>query len=50
MLRAMDLALNFAKEQLALQYPDVDVVRLDELVADGLQQARYIVMDEESDV
>lgn len=48
MIRAMDSALNFAKGQLAEQYPDVDVVKLDELVADGLQRAKYEIMEEEN--
>ena len=48
LLRAMDSALSFAKRQLAEQFPEIPVYKLDELVADGLQQAKYEIMDDES--
>jgi hypothetical protein len=41
LLRAMDTALNFAKEQLAEKYPNITRSELEELVADGLQKAKY---------
>ena len=47
LLRAMDSALGFAKRQLAEQFPEIPVYKLDELVADGLQQAKYEIMDEQ---
>lgn len=47
LLRAMDSALSFAKRQLAEQFPEIPVYKLDELVADGLQQAKYEIMDDE---
>lgn len=48
LLRAMDAALTFAKEQLAERYPQITKSELEELVADGLQQAKYQLMEEES--
>lgn len=47
MIKAMDAALSFAKKQLAEQFPDVDIIRLDELVAEGLQIARYELAEDE---
>lgn len=47
LLRAMDSALGFAKRQLSEQFPEIPVYKLDELVADGLQQAKYEIMDEQ---
>lgn len=47
LLRAMDSALSFAKRQLAEQFPEIPTYKLDELVADGLQQAKYEIMDEQ---
>jgi len=47
LLRAMDSALSFAKRQLAEQFPEIPIYKLDELVADGLQQAKYEIMDEQ---
>lgn len=47
LLRAMDAALTFAKEQLAERYPQITRSELEELVADGLQQAKYQLMEEE---
>ncbi len=47
LLRAMDAALAFAKEQLAERYPEISRGELDSLVADGLQKAKYELMEEE---
>jgi hypothetical protein len=47
LLRAMDAALTFAKEQLNERYPQITKSELEELVADGLQQAKYQLMEEE---
>jgi hypothetical protein len=47
LLRAMDTALNFAKEQLAEKYPNITRSELEELVADGLQKAKYEIEDNE---
>ena len=41
LLRAMDAALDFAKKELAERYPEVSPAELDELVATGLQRAKY---------
>lgn len=48
LLRAMDAALNFAKEQLAEKYPQISKSELEELVADGLQKAKYEIAEDES--
>lgn len=48
LLRAMDSALSFAKKQLAEQYPEIPTYKLDELVADGLQAAKYEIMEDEN--
>ena len=48
LLRAMDAALNFAKEQLAEKYPEITKSELEELVADGLQKAKYEIAEDES--
>lgn len=48
LLRAMDSALTFAKKQLAEQYPEIPTYKLDELVADGLQAAKYEIMEDEN--
>jgi hypothetical protein len=40
LLRAMDAALNFAKQELAERYPEVPRHELDELVAEGLFRAK----------
>lgn len=48
LLRAMDSALNFAKKQLSEQFPEIPTYKLDELVADGLQQAKYEIMEDEN--
>jgi hypothetical protein len=46
LLRAMDAALDFAKGELAERYPQVSIVELDELVANGLQRAKFELMEE----
>ena len=46
LLRAMDAALDFAKKELAERYPQVSLAELDELVADGLQRAKFELMEE----
>lgn len=46
LLRAMDAALTFAKGELADRYPQVSLGELDELVANGLQRAKFELMDE----
>lgn len=48
LLRAMDAALGFAKDQLAERYPEITRGELDALVADGLQKAKYELMEEEN--
>jgi hypothetical protein len=48
LLRAMDAALNFATKQLGERYPDITKSELEELVADGLQQAKYEIVEDES--
>lgn len=47
LIRAMDTALRFAKDQLAERYPQITRSELEALVADGLQQAKYQIMEEE---
>lgn len=49
LLRAMDSALNFAKSQLEERYPQISASELNELVADGLQKAKYEIMEEEQE-
>lgn len=46
LLRAMDAALDFAKRELADRYPQVGLEELDELVAQGLQRAKFELMEE----
>jgi hypothetical protein len=46
LLRAIDAALDFAKGELAERYPQVSIVELDELVANGLQRAKFELMEE----
>ena len=48
LLRAMDAALTFAKQQLEERYPQITRSELEELVADGLQHAKYQLMEEEN--
>lgn len=48
LLRAMDAALNFAKEQLHERYPEITKSELEQLVADGLQKAKYEIAEDES--
>lgn len=49
LLRAMNTALDFAKKQLAERYPDISYSELEELVADGLVQAKYEIMADEAE-
>lgn len=49
LIRAMDTALSFAKDQLAERYPQITRSELEELVADGLQKAKYEIMEEDND-
>lgn len=49
LLRAMDSALTFAKGQLAERYPEISQSELEELVADGLQQAKYELREDGED-
>lgn len=46
LLRAMDSALTFAKNELAERYPDISRSELEALVADGLVRAKYEIMDD----
>jgi hypothetical protein len=46
LLRAMDAALDFAKRELADRYPQVGLAELDEMVAQGLQRAKFELMEE----
>ena len=48
LLRAMDAALDFAKGQLAERYPQIAASELDDLVADGLQRAKFQLMEDEN--
>lgn len=47
LLRAMDVALNFAKAELLERYPEVSTVELDSIVADGLLRAKYEILEDE---
>jgi DNA helicase HerA-like ATPase len=47
LLRAMDAALNFAKDQLAERYPEITRSELEGIVADGLQKAKYEIAEDE---
>lgn len=47
LIRAMDTALQFAKEQLAERYPQITRSELEELVADGLVKAKYEIMEDD---
>jgi DNA helicase HerA-like ATPase len=47
LLRAMDSALSFAKRELAERYPEVSVVDLEAIVADGLVRAKFEILEEE---
>ena len=49
LLRAMDSALTFAKGQLQERYPEISQSELEELVADGLQQAKYELREDGED-
>ena len=46
LLRAMDAALDFAKQELKERYPQVSAHELDDLVADGLQRAKFELMED----
>ena len=48
LLRAMDAALEFAKGELAERYPQISPTELDNLVADGLQRAKFQLMESEN--
>jgi hypothetical protein len=41
LLRAMDTALNFTKDQLQIKYPEITRTELEGMLADGLQKAKY---------
>ena len=41
MLKAMDIALNFAKKELKEKYPEVSMDELDSMISEGLVQAKY---------
>lgn len=47
LLRAMDTALEFTKRQLEEKYPQITRGELEELVAEGLQKAKFEIMEEE---
>ena len=49
LMRAMDSALTFAKNELAERYPDISRTELEALVADGLVRAKYEIMEEEAE-
>jgi len=49
LLRAMDSALNFAKQTLAEKYPQITKSELESILADGLLQAKYEIMEDELD-
>nr|DAW17379.1 MAG TPA: hypothetical protein [Caudoviricetes sp.] len=49
LLRAMNTALEFAKRELAERYPQISASELDTLVAEGLQVAKYEIMQEEQE-
>jgi len=46
LLRAMDAALSFAKKELAERYPQMPSHELEDLIADGLQRAKFELMEE----
>ena len=46
LLKAMDIALNYAKQNLSERYPDVPREELDELVAEGLYKAKAQLQQE----
>lgn len=46
LLRAMDAALNFAKKELAERYPQMPVHELEDMIADGLQRAKFELMED----
>ena len=48
LLRAMDTALTFAKDQLQERYPQITRGELEELVAEGLLHAKDEIMEDEN--
>lgn len=48
LLRAMNSALEFAKNALGERYPEIGKGELEEIVADGLLQAKYEIMNEDT--
>lgn len=50
LMRAMDSALTFAKNELAERYPEISRSELEVLVADGLVRAKYEIMEDEQEV
>lgn len=46
LLRAMDAALNFAKKELAERYPQMPSNELEDMIADGLQRAKFELMED----
>jgi len=46
LLRAMDTALTFAKDELEERYPQITRGELEELVAEGLQHAKNEIVEE----
>lgn len=48
LLRAMDAALTFAKAELKERYPEIPVLELDSIVADGLQKAKYELVEDDA--
>lgn len=50
LLRAMDTALTFAKNQLQERYPQITRGELEELVAEGLLHAKDEIMEDENQV
>ena len=50
LLRAMDAALKFAKQELKERFPEVSVDDLDSLVAEGLVQAKGVLSAESDNV
>jgi hypothetical protein len=49
LLRAMDSALEFTKRELQEKYPQITKSELESILADGLLQAKYEIMEDELD-
>lgn len=49
LLRAMDSALTFAKNELQQRYPEIGKGELEEIIAEGLTQAKYEIMESENE-